>query len=137
MLKLYSGRNYSSISSEIDEVGGEIKIENHSLLHKQRYFVMPFTIVIYIILQIIAGYDSKICNDHIEFPFWVWNINVFVVIWFFIDLLFTIFYMMKDKYDAERFAASAMNLTLVFIVLSSSVLTLLPRWGSICKDYFG
>lgn len=90
-----------------------------------------------------AVLGSKVCmyeNDaHINFPRWTHQINLFVVIWFAVNIAWTsymLFLERKSKY-AEKIAPLVANLTILGIAGSSSFLTLNFHWGGVCRDYFG
>ena len=139
-LLLHEELNHNTYSSTsfvaVDSTGFQ------NLLSVQWKPVLSGVLGIYFVLQIIMGFHGNylgysLCSDSHTLPEWVWFVNLFVVLCFFISSCNILWKMTSDFQSQEEMGARAANLSIKIIAGSSSLLTLCLRWGGICRDGYG
>lgn len=117
----------------------------NSLLCRQWKYVLPSTLVSYIVLQSLNGYfkfnGHHVCDydKYHNRPLWVQKTTLGVFLCFIFGMIFVILRHLKinQTYQPEKFSSVVANLTIQFIAGSSACLTYFFEWGGICKDDFG
>ena len=115
--------------------------QQHSVLYNLRGYTIPFVIILYLILQSAAGYFNDICTEPYQLAEWVRHVHFATIAWFILHILYNIYHMSLETNwkSSEAFYAYAHGLCILFIVLSSTVLSVTQHtpWTTLCRDGFG
>jgi len=138
------------LKSEHDNDEGAYLLRNSSVANKKRtqksillrqaYYVLPITILLYIILEMYIHIDTSVCNyAHVSEP-WVWIATFAVSVWFAIHMVYMLIMIryQSEKQNAEAVAAYWGSFAIAAMAGSSGWLTLLVfKKSNFCIDYFG
>lgn len=116
--------------------------EERTLISKQWHYVMPISLISYILLQAILNTQSAFCNIHDPFANWTFEVGIGVASCFGLSLL----YNFTNGYAVESWAQKetehlravyASAATMSFIAGASTVLYLTNLGDAICIDALG
>lgn len=116
--------------------------EDRTLISKQWHYVMPISLISYILLQAILNTQSVFCNIHEPFAYWTFEVGIAVAACFGLSVLYNI----CNGYAVESWAQKetehlravyAGAATMSFIAGSSTVLYLTSLGDAICIDALG
>jgi hypothetical protein len=115
--------------------------QQHSVLYKLSSYTLPFVIILYFILQSCAGYFTNVCTEPYHLDVWVRHVHLATIIWFSLHIFYNVYYMSNESNwkSSEAFYAYAHGLCILFIVLSSTILSVTQQtpWTTLCRDGFG
>ena len=117
-----------------------------TILQRQIIFIVPVTISLYVFFQYLVRFSNicrdpsdKVASESITLSEWVLHVNVSVVLWFAIHLIYMLvkFYEEFMKGNLDVCSSYAGGFSVALIAMSAYVLTLYPQTNNICVDSFG